>query len=77
MNGGASVLTEDRRRVLDAIGETIGSEAHNLSRWPDLLWLQLYNRLQWEDECGHRLRVKSFSVQKKRSGLRALLGGRR
>src|SRR6266576_4879663 len=35
--------------VLEAIDRAIGREAHNLSRWPDLVWQQLSNRLQWED----------------------------
>ena len=27
----------------------LGREAHNLTHWPELLWQQLYNRLQWVD----------------------------
>ncbi|MGH3033970.1 MAG: WD40 repeat domain-containing protein [Gaiellaceae bacterium] len=38
------------RTVLEAFGRAIDREAHNLSRWPELLWQQGHNRLQWEDE---------------------------
>jgi WD40 repeat protein len=40
----------ERRMVLGAFGRAIDRETHNLSRWPDLVWQQLYNRLQWEEE---------------------------
>jgi hypothetical protein len=39
----------DQCLVLEAFGKALGREAHNLTRWPDLLWQQLYNRLQWAD----------------------------
>jgi WD40 repeat protein len=39
----------DHRRVLEAFAKVLGREAHNLTRWPELLWQQLYNRLQWAD----------------------------
>ena len=37
----------EQRRVLGAFGEVLAREAHNLTRHPDLLWQQMYNRLQW------------------------------
>jgi hypothetical protein len=40
----------ERRMVLEAFGRAIDRETHNLSRWPDLVWQQLYNRLQWEGD---------------------------
>jgi WD40 repeat protein len=36
--------------TLAAFRRALGREAHNLMRRPDLLWQQLYNRLQWEDD---------------------------
>jgi hypothetical protein len=35
---------------LDAFERALRREIHNLSRRPELLWQQLHNRLQWEDE---------------------------
>ena len=39
----------DQRLVLEAFGKVLRREAHNLTRLPDLLWQQTYNRLQWLD----------------------------
>lgn len=39
-----------RRAVLDAFARALNREVHNLTQRPHLLWQQLYNRLQWEDE---------------------------
>ena len=36
--------------VLAAFGRALVRETHVLCRHPQLLWQQLYNRLQWEDE---------------------------
>ena len=38
------------RTILGAFSRAIAREAHVLTRSPDLLWQQLYNRLQWEGE---------------------------
>ncbi len=47
----AQVLNRsDQRTVLRAFSRSINREAHNLAQWPDLLWQQLFNRLQWEKE---------------------------
>jgi hypothetical protein len=35
---------------LEAFARALRREAHNLRQRPDLLWQQMYNRLQWEDE---------------------------
>jgi len=40
----------EQRTILDAFAQTLLHEAHVLKDRPDLLWQQLYNRLQWEDE---------------------------
>lgn len=39
----------DQRTVLSAFSRGLDREAHNLAQWPNLLWQQFYNRLQWED----------------------------
>jgi len=39
-----------RRSALEAFARALRREAHNLQQRPDLLWPQMYNRLQWEDE---------------------------
>src|SRR5450759_413392 len=36
------------RATLGAFSRALGREAHVLIKQPDLLWQQLYNRLQWE-----------------------------
>jgi len=36
--------------ALSAFQTALNRESHVLSRHPDLLWQQLYNRLQWEEE---------------------------
>ena len=36
----------EQRKVLDAFSRTLNREAHNLKEWPELLWQQMYNRLQ-------------------------------
>jgi WD40 repeat protein/tetratricopeptide (TPR) repeat protein len=43
------MLIEDQKAVLQAFSHALGREAHVLAQYPDLLWQQLYNRLQWED----------------------------
>ena len=35
--------------ILQAFSKVLGKEAHVLTQQPDILWQQLYNRLQWED----------------------------
>jgi len=41
---------EEKREVFDAFSRALVRESHNLMQRPDLLWQQLYNRLQWEKE---------------------------
>ena len=38
----------EQGEVLQAFSRTLDREAHTLTWHPDLLWQQLYNRLQWE-----------------------------
>ena len=47
---------KELREVLQAFSNGLGRESHVLTKHPDLLWQQLYNRLQWEgDEISHIL----------------------
>ena len=46
----AAVATERQNLVLKAFSRAFRREAHVLTQYPDLLWQQLYNRLQWEGE---------------------------
>ncbi len=39
----------EQKTVLEAFGKTLGQELHNLKEWPEILWQQMYNRLQWVD----------------------------
>jgi WD40 repeat protein len=52
MSTGSAVppTTAQRRSALEAFARALRREEHNLHQRPDLLWQQLYNRLQWEDE---------------------------
>lgn len=34
--------------ILGAFERAVSREVHNLARGPELVWQQLYNRLQWE-----------------------------
>ena len=45
-NGGA----DPRLDALRACRQALRREAHTLTERPDLLWQQLYNRLQWEED---------------------------
>jgi WD40 repeat protein len=44
----ATTANETRRPVLEAFGRVLRLETHNLAKWPELLWQQLSNELQWE-----------------------------
>jgi hypothetical protein len=39
----------DQRAVLEAFSKDFTREIHNLKERPDILWQQMYNRLQWAD----------------------------
>ena len=41
------IKSEDQGQVLQAFSSTLAREAHVLTQHPDLLWQQMYNRLQW------------------------------
>jgi WD40 repeat protein len=43
-------FTSEQTEVLQAISRVQNREAHVLTQHPDLLWQQMYNRLQWEGE---------------------------
>jgi len=45
----------EQKKVLKAFRKTLLQELHNLKEQPELLWQQMFNRLQWidkEKECG-------------------------
>ena len=45
-----SLSLDEKRQVLTRFSKAVKREAHNLQHWPDLLYQQLYNRLQWDEE---------------------------
>ena len=51
----------EQGEVLQAFSQTLDREAHTLIKRPDLLWQQLFNRLQWEEGS-----VKKIVSEKKR-----------
>jgi WD40 repeat protein len=60
---------DERRATLEAFARTLRREAYVLSERPDLLWQQLYNRLQWEADpmaslLGQQLAVRSGAAAK-------------
>jgi WD40 repeat protein/tetratricopeptide (TPR) repeat protein len=42
-------FTSEQTEVLQAFFRILNREAHVLTRHPELMWQQMYNRLQWED----------------------------
>jgi WD40 repeat protein len=55
------MLMENQKTVLQAFSRALGREAHVLVNHPDLLWQQMYNRLQWEESDVQRLIQQEFS----------------
>lgn len=43
-------LAAEHKTTLNAFSRALTREAHVLTRQPDILWQQMYNRLQWEGE---------------------------
>ena len=41
---------KEQRRILTAFDRALQREQHVLSQWPDSLWQQIHNRLQWESK---------------------------
>ncbi len=39
----------EQKKVLEEFKRVVGQELHNLKEWPEILWQQMYNRLQWVD----------------------------
>ena len=46
-------------RVLEILARSLRRESHNLAQHPDLLWQQMFNRLQWE-HAAERLVLPEF-----------------
>ena len=44
-----------RQETLGALQRALRHEAHVLERWPELLWQQIHNRLQWADAAAARI----------------------
>jgi WD40 repeat protein len=42
--------SDNQKTILSAFARTLQRESHVLKDRPDLLWQQMFNRLQWEDE---------------------------
>jgi WD40 repeat protein len=55
-----SASSEDPGAVLAAFSRVLAREEHVLRHSPELLWQQLYNRLQWEDDPVRSLLVPEF-----------------
>ena len=47
-NQNAQDMATEHKNTLNAFSRALTREAHVLTQHPDLLWQQLYNRLQWE-----------------------------
>lgn len=45
---GAAAPADDRLTVINAFAGAVGRESHVLHERPELLWQQVYNRLQWK-----------------------------
>jgi WD40 repeat protein len=39
----------EMREVLESFSRALSQEAHNLRERPDILWQEMFNRLQWAD----------------------------
>jgi len=39
----------EQKKVLEEFRKVVGQELHNIQERPDILWQQMYNRLQWVD----------------------------
>ena len=54
----------EQKIVLEAFGKVLGQELHNIKERPDILWQQMYNRLQWVDgEKGNGLVSKVIAPE--------------
>ena len=49
MMAGTAVPADDRLMVLTAFDRALRRDSHVLRERPDILWQQLYNRLQWDE----------------------------
>jgi WD40 repeat protein len=62
-----TTAARNARQVLESFERVLRLETHNLAKWPELLWQQLYNELQFEDEptveCVERERRRRSSSE--------------
>lgn len=71
----AMVPVDGRLTALRAFDRDLGREAHALREGPEILWQQLHNRLQWEDEAVQELlaaRIDRLGAPGARPWLRTL-----
>ena len=57
---GEMAASSDRSAVLAAFRRALAREMHPLRRHPGLLWQQLHNRLQWEDDLVRAVLAPEF-----------------
>ena len=53
----------EQKMVLTAFSRALAREAHVLARQPELLWQQLYNRLQWEGAETQKVLVPEMAMR--------------
>jgi WD40 repeat protein len=49
----AAYPASDQRKSLEAFSRCFNREIHNFRQRPDILWQQLYNRMQWADDSAY------------------------
>jgi len=42
----------EQKTIIEAFGRVLSQELHNIRERPEILWQQMYNRLQWVDDEG-------------------------
>ena len=62
MAGEKDLRIIEQGEVLHTFAKALNRETHVLSQHPNLLWQQLYNRLQWEVE-GVDIRLRKMSMR--------------
>ena len=59
----AGYVFQEGLQVLEAFARALRRESHGLIHRPDLLWQQLFNRLQWEEKEIGRLLTTDLDVR--------------
>ena len=58
------VAPDTQTNILQAFSRALRREAHVLTQEPDLLWQQMYNRLQWEGKQVKKRLVRELAERK-------------